>query len=141
MRLIDEIVIHCSFTRPDQYIGFKEIDEWHKARGWSGCGYHEIINRHGRLELGRPPQKKGAHVSGHNDTTYAICVIGGMDETGRAQFNYTFDQLAELRYRIQYNVQRFGTIKRVSGHNEHSNKECPIFSIPDFFNLEEFLKQ
>ena len=28
------IVIHCSQTRPSQDIGAKDIDRWHRERGW-----------------------------------------------------------------------------------------------------------
>ena len=39
------IIIHCSATKPSMDIGFEEIDKWHRAKGWFGCGYHKIIRR------------------------------------------------------------------------------------------------
>ena len=37
------IVIHCSQTRPSQKIGAKEIDRWHRERGWLKIGYGELL--------------------------------------------------------------------------------------------------
>ena len=36
------IVIHCSQTRPSQKIGAKEIDRWHRERGWLKIGYGDL---------------------------------------------------------------------------------------------------
>ena len=44
----DYIIIHCTATRPSQDIGFEEVNNWHRARGWIGCGYHFIIRRNGK---------------------------------------------------------------------------------------------
>ena len=49
----DYIIIHCTATRPSQDIGFEEVNNWHRARGWIGCGYHFIIKRDGKIEDGR----------------------------------------------------------------------------------------
>ena len=32
------IVVHCSATRPSQDIGAKEIDRWHRERGFMKIG-------------------------------------------------------------------------------------------------------
>ena len=37
------IVIHCSATRPSQDIGVKEIDRWHRERGFIKVGYGTVI--------------------------------------------------------------------------------------------------
>lgn len=43
MRDIDRIVIYRSATpEGDQYTA-ADIDRWHRARGWSGIGYHAVI--------------------------------------------------------------------------------------------------
>ena len=47
------IVIHCSQTRPSQKIGAKEIDRWHRERGWLKIGYGKVIKRDGTVEQGR----------------------------------------------------------------------------------------
>ena len=47
------IVIHCSQTKPSMDIGAKEIDRWHRERGWLKIGYHKVIRRNGNIENGR----------------------------------------------------------------------------------------
>ena len=49
MRQITEIIVHCSATREGQDIDAATIDEWHKARGWSGIGYHYVIKLDGLI--------------------------------------------------------------------------------------------
>ena len=48
----DYIIMHCTATKPSQNIGFEEVNFWHLARGWMGCGYHFIIKRDGIIEDG-----------------------------------------------------------------------------------------
>jgi len=61
-------------------IGAKKIRQWHKLRGWSDIGYHYVIRRDGRIELGRPIEQVGAHVKGHNSDSIGVCMVGGLDE-------------------------------------------------------------
>lgn len=71
--------------RAGVYGSARSINDYHrlpKARGglgWSGIGYHEVITRDGRLELGRPFTKRGAHVEGMNHCSLGICVTGNGD--------------------------------------------------------------
>ena len=96
MREINKIVIHCSATPPDMYVDKAMIDRWHKERGWSGCGYHYVIKRDGQIELGRPIEKIGAHVKGHNKTSIGICYCGGVDGEMKEQDNRSDSQKASL---------------------------------------------
>ena len=43
------IVVHCSQTRPSQDIGAKDIDRWHRERGWLKIGYGKVIKRDGTI--------------------------------------------------------------------------------------------
>ena len=46
-------------------IGFEEINQWHRQRGWLSCGYHFIIiRRSGVIEDGRTTDAVGAHCRG-----------------------------------------------------------------------------
>lgn len=61
----------------------EKIDEWHRARGWSGIGYHYVIldDRHdskadGTVEKGRDEARNGAHVLGMNRLSLGICCAG-----------------------------------------------------------------
>lgn len=78
---IKKIVVHVSDSDDSIDVGFREIDEWHRQRGWmsdSGisCGYHYVIRRDGRIEKGRPDHERGAHVKGHNTGSLGICWVG-----------------------------------------------------------------
>ena len=96
MREIDKIFIHCSATPPHMHVDAKVIDKWHKERGWSGIGYHYVIKRDGQIELGRPIEKIGAHVKGHNKTSIGICYCGGVDGEMKEQDNRTESQKESL---------------------------------------------
>ncbi|MBR1449131.1 MAG: N-acetylmuramoyl-L-alanine amidase, partial [Prevotella sp.] len=66
MRTITLIVVHCSAVRPDQRSSAKDIDGWHRQKGWNGIGYHYVIRRSGQIEPGRPEATVGAHCVNHN---------------------------------------------------------------------------
>ncbi|RUU80251.1 peptidoglycan-binding domain-containing protein, partial [Mesorhizobium sp. M7A.F.Ca.MR.362.00.0.0] len=43
MRPIKELIWHCTATPEGREVSVKEIDAWHRARGWSGIGYHKVV--------------------------------------------------------------------------------------------------
>ena len=45
MRQINKIVVHHSASK--QSTTRDQIDRWHKDRGWSGVGYHYVIESDG----------------------------------------------------------------------------------------------
>ena len=61
MRVITLIVIHCSAVRPNQTSSAKDIEKWHKDRGFKCIGYHYVVRRNGEIEPGRPEGQIGAH--------------------------------------------------------------------------------
>ena len=117
------IILHCAATPYDMDIGVEEIDKWHKARGWRGCGYHRVVRINGHAESGRSidPFETGAHCLGKNDHI-GICWVGGKtadDVIRNAQFR-TIISLCVL-YMREF---RF-TLDDVHFHNEFADKECP----------------
>lgn len=79
MRDINEIIVHCTATRPDWWQGkstsekVDEIRRWHvEDRGWRDIGYHYLIDRDGTVAKGRPVEQVGAHCKGHNTGTIGI---------------------------------------------------------------------
>ena len=126
--ITDRIVVHCSATSPEQDIGRSEIDQWHKARGWDGIGYHFIIRRDGTLERGREATKVGAHARGYNRRAIGICLIGGVDEAGKPSANFTGAQWAMLE-RLLAALKLVWPAAEVIGHNEVSAKACPSFEV------------
>ena len=100
MRDIKKIIIHCSATSAEMDIGAKEIAQWHKDRGWSDIGYHFVIRRDGTIEHGRPVERPGAHARHHNNDSIGICLVGGINESGEPDSNFTFDQIVSLKQAI-----------------------------------------
>lgn len=128
MRKIDTIIIHCAATKPSMDIGAKEIDGWHRAKGYFGIGYHYVIRRNGEVELGRPLEQAGAHAKDHNTTSIGICLVGGIDDRGKPECNFTAAQWDELKKLVTDLKGRFGDLK-IIGHNDVAAKACPCFSV------------
>lgn len=126
MRTIRRHIIHASATPNDRDVTAKDIDLWHKQRGWSGIGYHNVIRRDGTLEMGRPIAKAGAHVAGHNADSIGTCLIGA----GLALSDFTPEQLATLK-RVYDDLSTHFPGITLHGHREYSNKSCPGFDIPE----------
>ncbi len=133
------ITIHCSDS---SWGSRREIDLWHKQRGFREIGYHYVIlngkikpdiyleSLDGAIEIGRwwTPRKEmeqneiGAHVRGYNNGNIGICLIGRGDFTTRqfmALKNLVDDLLAITGLEPQ----------QVKGHNFFNpHKECPCFN-------------
>ena len=130
MRQINELVVHCSATPAGREFHAADIDRWHRERGWNGIGYHYVICLDGTVEPGRPIERVGAHVAGHNAYSIGICMIGGVDAKGRASDTFTAEQydalealLRELRVRWPH--------ASILGHRDFPNvhKDCPSFDV------------
>lgn len=128
MRRIDLIVIHCADTYSRMDIGVKEIDQWHKERGWKGIGYHYVIRRDGTIETGRPESEVGAHVTGHNRFSIGVCWVGGRGEDDTPQDNRTEMQKQALRSIINGLHSKYPNAIIV-GHGDLDNKNCPCFNV------------
>ncbi|MBA4799380.1 MAG: N-acetylmuramoyl-L-alanine amidase [Rhizobiales bacterium] len=127
MRPINEIILHCTATPEGRPVTVAEIDAWHRARGWSGVGYHRVIGLNGERWAGRAIEAIGAHCEGHNTGTLGVVYCGGVAKDGRtpkdtrnaAQRSALLVELTELRDRFN--------IRKISGHNEYAAKACPSF--------------
>ncbi len=144
------IVVHCSATKPDMDIGVDTLRMWHKANGWSDVGYHYIIKRDGEIQNGRPADQIGAHVKDYNAVSIGICLIGGIDNDGKAADNFTGKQKTVLRNLLR--ILRADYPKAfITGHRDLSPdlnrdgkitsnewvKECPCFDVADFLIREK----
>ena len=151
MAKLTNIVIHCSDS---EFGSASEIDRWHRARGWSGIGYHFVILNglivpktgyqtrlhldcmDGQIEVGRKidgdnwvsANEAGAHALGFNDKSIGICLIGVKDFTHR--------QMSALRTLVSELCIHYGlTAKNVVGHYETpkaGGKTCPNFDMQAF---------
>jgi hypothetical protein len=142
MRPIGEIIIHCTATRADWWATrtlnqkVAEVRRWHVSeRGWKDIGYHFLIDRDGKVAPGRPVEKEGAHVMGHNTGTIGIALFGGHGSASTDSFldNFTAEQDRALRKLIAEITEHRPPMK-VSGHNQYAAKACPGFSVPVWFD-------
>lgn len=80
-RDITEFVTHWTATFSNQNITAREIHSWHLDGGYSGCGYHYVIQRDGKLQRGRPVNIRGAHAkeNGHNKYSIGVAFVGGFN--------------------------------------------------------------
>jgi len=126
----DYIIIHCAATRPSMDTDAKEIDRWHRSRGFLKIGYHYVIKRDGVIEDGRRMEEVGAHCKKYNWRSVGICMIGGVeeDDINAPEDNFTDDQWAALYILVQDLMGEYPMAK-VIGHNEVSSKFCPSFNV------------
>lgn len=144
MRKIDEIIVHCTATRPDWWATrtpnqkVAEVRKWHTSppNNWNDIGYHFLIDRDGTVVTGRPVSAAGAHVQGHNANSIGISLFGGHGSNANDPFekNFTPEQDEALRHLITSLEVQYPTIKKVSGHNEYASKACPGFNVDKWLN-------
>lgn len=131
MRTITLIIIHCSAVKPLQQSGVREIDGWHRAKGWKSCGYHYVVRRDGTVETGRPLEMIGAHCKDRNRHSIGICYEGGLDAEGRPADTRTEAQKKALRELLQQLHAQFPRAI-IAGHNVFNPmKACPCFNAMD----------
>lgn len=158
----DYIVIHCSATPPSMDVDVKDIECWHKARGFHGVGYHIIIKRNGTSQKGRNINDAGAHVAGYNHKSVGVCLVGGVSSTcahcgkagsgagpwrvycevckathlGGPENNFTEEQWQQLAIVLWELKQKYPEAKIV-GHRElDKGKACPSFDVQAYLKRE-----
>ena len=119
-------IIHCSAVRPNQTSSAKQIDQWHRARGWRMIGYHYVIRRDGTVEPGRPLWMVGAHCKGHNTNSIGICYEGGLDARGQPADTRTPEQKASMDSLVNVLHIKY-PVAQVVGHNHFARKACPCY--------------
>lgn len=139
MRNINLIIIHCSATKEGQNFHLKDIDRWHREKGYKKVGYHYVIDLDGTVEKGRDESEIGAHCQGKNKNSIGICYVGGLDINGKPKDTRTNEQKEAL-----WNLLRELLIKypkaTIHGHRDFANKACPSFDVSkeyDIINLRD----
>lgn len=124
---VTEIVIHHSVTAGQEQTEDEEIRtiggiyEDHRGRqGWPGIGYHALIFPSGNVYLTGRVEDIRAHVLGHNDYTYGVCLIGTFTNTEptAAQLGAARRFIGDLRYGL-------GAVLPVKGHRDYMATSCP----------------
>ena len=129
-KVTDYIAVHCSATKASADIGEAEIRKWHKDQDWSDIGYNVVIRRNGLIEIGRPIDYQGAHVAGYNEEAVGVCLVGGLDENGNADNNFTDEQFAALLVTLRF-LKGYAPLARIQGHRDFPGvkKDCPCFDV------------
>jgi len=134
------LVVHCAATPADMDIGAKEIDRWHRQRGFFEIGYHAVIRRDGTIEPGRSRDKPGAHAQGFNDRSLGVCLVGGCKrgEGGAlvADNNFTDAQFEALRGLLR-EWKAMHPDAEIVGHRDLPSplarlKDCPSFDVKEW---------
>lgn len=128
MRKIQEIIIHCTATRPDAICTVETIRRYHRSLGWCDIGYHYVIYPDGSVHPGRPVEEPGAHTVGHNAHSIGIAYVGGLDADGRPADTRTPNQRIVLLQLVKDLMEEY-SITSIHGHNEFAAKVCPCFDV------------
>ncbi|MDT8717748.1 N-acetylmuramoyl-L-alanine amidase [Clostridium sp. 19966] len=102
----------------------EDIDNWHKERGWIGCGYHFLVRKDGSIYRGRPENAEGAHCYGYNSNSIGVCFEG----------NYMADSMPDPQKAagielIKYILQKYN-LSRIEPHRALYNTACPGDKFP-----------
>ena len=136
MKKIKYIIIHCTATAEFKDFKAKDVDKWHKQRGWDCIGYHYLIDLDGTIEKGRPETKIGAHCKGFNDCSIGVCYVGGLASDNKTpKDTRTNAQKASLLKLIKQLKAKYPNAK-VVGHKDMPNvhKACPCFEAKREYN-------
>lgn len=119
--MINKIIIHHADA---VHCTIKDVDAWHKAKGWAGCGYNYFINKYGQIYKGRPERYVGANCAGQNTTSIGICLEG----------KFTIEkptpaQIVALKRLVASLKQDYPNIKEVGNHKDYMSTACPVVDL------------
>lgn len=107
----------------------RQIDSWHKEKGWAGIGYHYFVRKNGDIYRGRPEWSIGAHVQGMNHCSIGICAEGDFQK----EVSMSDPQKRSIQNLIDSIKMHYPNAKIV-GHREIGNSDCPGKHYPlDYF--------
>ena len=112
----------------------RAIQRWHLDRGWATIGYHFVVSPSGLIFRGRPVDRLGAHVLGHNAGTVGICLMGNF-ELERP----TAAALASLEH-VRRRLVPGGDEVPLLGHRQHRGHErsaCPGRHLAPYLQRQE----
>lgn len=104
----------------------KDVDAWHRQRGFQGIGYHYLIGLNGEIWRGRPIEAIGAHTLGQNAKSIGVCYVGGLDLNGKSSDTRTPAQKSTLVKLLKSLKVQFPKAT-IHGHREFAKKACPCF--------------
>ena len=149
-RRIKKIVIHCTATREGQAHTAKDIDSWHRLRGWDGIGYHWVVQLDGTIEKGRDEARPGSHVKGHNADSIGVVYVGGLAANGQTPKDTRAPEQKRALKSLMITLQAKYPGTSVLGHRDLSPdldgdgvverhewlKDCPCFDVAAWLREE-----
>jgi len=132
----DKIIIHCSATPEGVDYNAKDIDKWHRQRGFKKIGYHYIIKLDGTIERGREEREMGAHTLGQNLHSIGICYIGGLTkDKEKPKDTRTPEQKKAIKGLVNSLIRKYKEKENITltvhGHNEFAKKACPCYNVKE----------
>ena len=134
MRKIEKIIIHCTATPEGRPVTVKEVDAWHRQRGFAKIGYHFLIYLDGSMHTGREIEEIGAHCEGQNSHSIGICYVGGLAKDGKTAKDTRTEAQKESLVKLIGELKRQFPNVTIHGHREFANKACPCFDVKKEFN-------
>jgi N-acetylmuramoyl-L-alanine amidase len=128
-RQITYLVVHCSATPEGKAFTVKDIDQWHRARGFKGIGYNYVIYLDGTIHEGRDVNLIPAHVEGHNKDSIGICYIGGYEAHSQLPKDTRTPQQKVALLELLKALKKLYPNAQILGHRDFAgvNKACPSF--------------
>ncbi len=129
-RQIKYLVVHCSATPEGRNHTAKDIDAWHRQRGFDGIGYNYVIRLDGTVEEGRDVNKIPSHVKGYNKESIGICYIGGIDKNTLQPKDTRTPAQKEALKKLLVELKKLYPQAEILGHRDFPNvaKACPCFN-------------
>ena len=139
-RKISLIVVHCSATRVNRNFTVEDLEASHRARGFSGIGYHFYITKDGVIYPCRPENKIGAHARHYNAHSIGVCYEGGLDENGHPADTRTPAQKDSLKTLLKSLILSYPDA-RILGPRDlpYVRKECPCFDVKAWLAQESII--
>ena len=119
------IVIHHTVT--SEHATPADINRIHKARGFSGIGYHALVHRARGDDWvigdGRDDENMGAHAKGANSSNLGVALAGNYEHTKPAEAAVAMLVGQCLAWCIQYDIDP----GRIVAHNQAGSTAtvCP----------------
>ena len=137
-RTITRVFLHCTASDNKTLKGVtlvEEVNRWHQANGWSGVGYHEMIDKEGSVMSARPAERQGAAQLGKdqqgNVGAYAMCIHGNWEFTTASM------EAVVVRCRVIDDAFKLaGLSVTFHGHREIDPKPCPVFDYGRLLGLD-----
>lgn len=136
----DVLLVDYSYTDITQMeYGVEDIDVDHRNRGIYSprgpTGYHGVITWRGDFQLGRDLESLGSHTYGYNDRSIGVCLVGGHDEDGEIQNNFTADQIHTLWVFVEFLLAVYPDI--IVAPSSACGPASPDYTTDDAFSLWE----